>query len=99
MKQPAARPVVVLPGAAPAGSGGAAAVSGRPTTTAHAGPSLSQGSVQPSGSVLTASRAPKVRIKLPRSSGGGSSGGGAATTGSGATGAGSEEPAAKKAKQ
>ncbi len=71
---------------------------------AHLGaaPSASQGSVQPSGSVLTASRAPKVRIKLPRPAGGSSGGGSAAggSSGGGATPAAEGgEPASKRSKQ
>jgi hypothetical protein len=96
-RQPAVRPAPAG-GAGPrggqpgAGFGGPAGVEPAPLAGSQA-QSHSHSQPQPSGgSVLTASRAPKVRIKLPRSSGGGGGSGGGAAPGG-------EQPAAKRAKQ
>jgi hypothetical protein len=90
MKQPAARPPVAASEGVGPGS--------RPTQLFGAMPASSAGSVQPSatGSVLTATRAPKVRIKLPRSSG--ASGGAGGSSGGGAVPGDGGEPAAKRSR-
>lgn len=101
MRQPAARgpplPAAAAAAAAPGVPGRASQPGQQPGV--GSGPSCSQGSVQPSGgSVLTASRAPKVRIKLPRSSAGGGGSGGGAAPGQ-QQGDGGDGPAAKRARQ
>jgi hypothetical protein len=89
--QPSARAASSAAASMPAPGAGYAASAAAATAARGALPSMSQGSVQPSGSVLTASRPPKVRIRMPRASGGSGSGGGAGPD--------SGEPAAKRAKQ